>query len=195
MSDPLDCQEYELAMARFMQDAVESAMNASDTLYARLTPRVLPEDVRQVRVDVEGSSTPSPSVHMSSIAQVVRDDVIQGNMEQLNAVVEKIAHEHLFQFMPAFFDHVGTAAEAVGNSVDLSNERLTWDRLLDQYERVEWAENERGHVEPPQLAVGDPEGLLQRLGDFTEENQRRWASIQVRKEEEHVSRRRSRRLR
>lgn len=53
-----------------------------------------------------------------------------------------------------------------------------------------------GRVRPPQMHSGALfVERIRGLPDFTPEQEQRWADMQRRKQEEHVSRRRSRRLR
>lgn len=98
--------------------------------------------------------------------------------------------------MRPFFEHVGDAAEAVGNSITLQGATLGWDDLLDASDRTEWAVDGTGHVRPPQVVAGAT--VVSRLREIplpTVEQQQRAAAMVTRKQEEHVSRRRRRRLR
>jgi hypothetical protein len=98
--------------------------------------------------------------------------------------------------MPAFWGHVGTAVSAVGNSVDLSGKKLTWDRILDIFEQIEWMPNDQGMVQKPTMQMGtDARKIFDALPEPTAEQQERMRRIAEAKQEAHVSRRHSRRLR
>lgn len=133
---------------------------------------------------------------MTESVEIRRDDVITGELEMMHDAIARIAESHLAQFMAPFFEHVADAAGAVGNSMDLSGGAFGWDALLDAFEKVQWMPDTTGRIKPPQVHAGKL--VLQRiqnLPDFTPEQKQRWADMQRRKQEEHVSRRRSRRLR
>lgn len=88
------------------------------------------------------------------------------------------------------------AAEAVGNSVELDGQSLTWDHVLDWYQQVEWTPDDLGFVRPPQIVAGVTAGdRLRNLPEMTPAQQERAMLIKIGKQEEHVSSRRSRRLR
>lgn len=192
----LTTRDYDDAIAAFVSDAVHAVMSASDDVYAGLRRMPLPEGVTTIRVQVDEAVTDSPEVQMTETVETRRDDVVAGELELMHDAVARIAESHLAQFMAPFFEHVGDAASAVGNSVDLAGDAFGWDGLLDAFEQVRWTPDATGRVRPPQMHAGDP--VVERirgLPDFTPEQTQRWADMQRRKQEEHVSRRRSRRLR
>ncbi len=171
-------------------------MRAADPIYAGLRRRMLPEGVSEVRVDVGDASVASPEVLLSREVEVAHSDVLAGNLEQFHDVVQQVAETHLEQFMRPFFEHVGEAAAAVGNTMDLDGASLTWDALLDAAEVPEWAVDAAGQVHAPTMVAGDAVlARLRALPPMTPEQQERAALQVMRKQEEHVSRRRGRRLR
>jgi hypothetical protein len=99
--------------------------------------------------------------------------------------------------MPAFYQYVGAATEAVGNSMQAKRGQLDWDTILDAWETVEWSEDDTGIVRPPtRVVAGSATGFdPSNLPEPTAEQRKRFFNMLVRKQEEHVSRRRSRRLR
>jgi len=188
--------DYDRAIAEFVRNAVDGLMSEADPIYASLRRVPLPEGVGTIRVEAGDASVTSPEVHMTHRVQIQRSDVVEGNLEQFHDALWQIAESHLPQFMRPFFDHVGDAAEAVGNSATLQGATLSWDDLLDASEKTEWAVDETGHVHPPQIVAGAAAAaLLRELPPQTVEQQQRAAAMVARKQEEHVSRRRRRRLR
>lgn len=192
----LETPDYDQAVAEFVRLAVDGLMSDADPIYASLRRVPLPEGVVGVRVEVGEASTTSPQVQMTEQVQIQRSDVVAGNLEQFHDVLGQIAESHLLQFMRPFFEHVGDAAEAVGNAITLQEATLSWDDLLDASEKPEWAVDATGHVRPPQVVAGAAVAAqLRELPAPTAEQQQRAAAIVTRKQEEHVSRRRGRRLR
>ena len=188
--------DYVAATEAFVSEAVHQIMVASDSIYAGLRRRSLPEGVSTVAVMTEGAVVTSPEVNLQEGATVNRADVLTGNLDALHAVVEKLAQSYLRQFIPTMLAYVGEAAESVGNTMDLSGADLSWPILLDALEKVEWQPDEVGKVQQPQIVAG-PETIqrIRDLGEMPADQQARLAAIKARKQEEHVSRRRSRRLR
>lgn len=192
----LETPDFDEAVAEFVRLAVDGLMSDADPIYASLGRVPLPEGVVTVRVELGDASTASPEVHMTEQVQIQRADVVEGNLEQFHDVLAQIADSHLAQFMRPFFEHVGVAAEAVGNSISLQGATLSWDDLLDASEKTEWSVDTTGHVRPPQIVAGAAVvARLRELPALTAEQQQRAAAMMTRKQEEHVSRRRSRRLR
>jgi len=186
--------ELDGAMLRFVSDAVDSQM-AEDPIYGQLRRMPLPEGVTAVSVEVDQTTVDSPPVPMQH-SNSLTTDFVDGNFEELHRIVLEMAESFLEQYLPAFFQHVETAVETVGNSLDLSGEKLGWDRLLDAYELVEWAPDDRGLVRPPQIYAGsEAAAKIDALPDWTPAQRERFIAMAVNKQEEHVSRRRSRRLR
>ena len=191
----LNTSGYDAAMADFLRHVVEAQMSASDRIYASIGRVPFPEGVASVRVEVGDARTTSPEVHMSELVSVERSDVLEGNLEEVHNAVAPIAEAYLEQFMIPFFEHAGEAAEAVGNSMALDSPRLGWDEVLDAWEKVELAVDAAGRVQPPQMVAGPEVADQFRDQVMTEAQQRRATELALRKQEDHVSRRRSRRLR
>lgn len=192
----IETPDYDEAVVEFVRLAIDGLMSDADPIYASLRRVPLPEGVVTVHVEVGDASTTSPQVQMKEQVQIQRADVVQGNLEQFHDALGQIAESHLTQFMRPFFEHVGDAAEAVGNSITLRGATLGWDDLLDASEKTEWAVDATGNVRPPQIVAGSAVvARLRELPALTAEQQQRVAAMMTRKQEEHVSRRRGRRLR
>lgn len=191
----LQTPDFDLVLGRFLDDAVHAAMAMQDPIFAQLGRHRLPAGSQGARVQVAGREVVSPEVNMHYGTEVNTSDILEGNFERYHEIVFAIAKTYLGQFMPAFFSHVDDAVEAVGNTMSFNNENLSWDDLFDACEKVEWSVNDDGIVGPPQIVVG-PE-LRDRISALpvTEAQRQRWVSICQAKQEQHVSRRRSRKLR
>lgn len=187
--------ELDRAMVRFVSDAIDARM-AEDPIFARLRRLPLPEGVTGVSVEVDQTALDSPSVPMAHSDSVTTADMVEGNFEELHRIVLEMAESFLGQYLPALFQHVETAVESVGNSLDLSGEDLGWERILDAFEQVEWGPDDRGIVRPPQMHAGPTVAAkIETLPDWTPTQRARFVEMWISKQEEHVSRRRSRRLR
>ncbi len=192
----LQTPDYNDAVVNFVQQGVQALMSAADPIYGSLRHVPLPEGVADVRVEVDDAIISSPTVHMRELAEISPQDIVSGNLERFHEILAQIADSHLQQFMVPFFEHVGDAAEAVGNSVKLDGQSLTWDHVLDWYQQVEWTPDDLGFVRPPQIVAGVTAGdRLRNLPEMTPAQQERAMLIKIGKQEEHVSSRRSRRLR
>lgn len=191
----LTTSELDRAMVRFVSEAVDARM-AEDPILGRLRRLPLPEGVTGVSVEVDQTAVDSPSIPLSHGDSVMSDDMIQGNFEELHRIVLNMAESFLDQYLPGLFQHIDTAVESVGNSLDLSGEELSWDRILDAYELVEWTADDSGVVRPPQIYAGpEVSAKINALPDWTTPQQARFVDMWTTKQEEHVSRRRSRELR
>ena len=187
--------DLDVAVMRFFSDAVDAVM-ARDPIFGRLQRLRLPEGVTGVSVEVDQGALASPSVPLNHEDRVTTTDLVEGNFEELHRVVIEMAETFLDQYMPAFFDHLSAAVDSVGNSTDLSGQELTADHILDSYEQVQWAPDSRGVVSPPQIHAGtDVAKKIDALPPWTPAQHARFIEMWERKQEEHVSRRRSRRLR
>lgn len=187
--------ELDHAMVHFVSDAVDARM-AEDPIYAQLRRRPLPEGVTGASVEIEQIALDSPSVPMEHSDSVTTADMVEGNFEELHRIVLAMAESFLDQYLPAFFQHVETAVESVGNSLDLSGEELGWERILDAFEQVEWGPDDLGIVRPPQMHSGPTVAAkIEALPEITPTQRARFVEMWSRKQEKHVSRRRSRRLR
>lgn len=191
----LGTPELDRAMVHLISDAVDACM-ADDPIFARLRRRSLPEGVKGVSVEVDQTALDSPSVSLNHTDSVSTADMVEGNFEQLHRVVLEMAESFLGQYLPAFFKHVETAAESVGNNLDISGDRLGWERILDAFEQVEWSPDDGGIVRPPQMHAGPAvAAVIEALPDLNPAQRARYVQMWISKQEEHVSRRRSRRLR
>jgi hypothetical protein len=195
MPTTLESPDYDQAVGQFFDEAVHNAMAMQDPIFAELTRRRLPPNSQGATVQAEGREVHSPEVQMSFETQVMTKDVIEGNLERFHEIVFSMARAYLDQFMPALFSHVDDAAEAVGNTISFDNENLSWDDLMDATEKVEWGVDDQGLVRPPQIVAG-PE-LSERISrlSLSDAQRERWVSIYRAKQEQHVSRRRGRKLR
>lgn len=187
--------EFDRAVEELFWTAVDMRM-AEDPIFARLGRSQLPEGVRGISVEIDDSSLDSPQVPMEHSDRVDTAQLTGGEMEEFHRIVLAMADSFLAQSLPSFFDHIGAAADSVGNNIDMSGRPLTRDDILDAFDKVEWGVDDSGVVRPPQMIAGpDVVAKVDALPAWTEEQKARWVVMVNRKQEEHVSRRRSRRLR
>lgn len=192
----LDTLDYDEAAATFIAAATQASMAAMNSDYASMRRARVPEGVSLISVQASGATISSPEVQLSEEVQLDRDDVMEGTLERFHEVIAIIAQAHLEQFMRPFYEYVGQAAEAVGNSTQFDAATFSWDSLLDAAEQVEWAVDDLGRVLPPTVRAGaDMQKKLDALPEMTEQQRQRMVEMVLAKQEAHVSRRRSRRLR
>lgn len=191
----IETVDYDEAMAAFIAEAVNASMCEMNPIYASLRRSPLPEGVRRIRVQVEGAENVSPEVYLSESVELDPGDVIAGSLERFHEVIAAIAEAHLVQFMRPFLEHVGDAAESVGNAMDFRGAEFGWDEILDSYERTEWGVDASGLVHPPQMTAGSDVAEKFRNLPPTPEQDERFRLMWIRKQEVHDARRRRRRLR
>jgi hypothetical protein len=187
--------EFDKAVTDLFWTAVDLRM-AEDPIFGGIGRSRLPEGVHAVSVEIDDSSLDSPQVPMEHTDRVQTRDLTHGNFEEFHRIVLAMADNFLAQSLPSFFNHLDTAVTSVGNSLDLSGKPLSRDDILDAFDKVEWGVDDYGLVQPPQMIAGpDVVAKVEALPDWTDEQKRRWVEMTSRKQEEHVSRRRGRRLR
>lgn len=184
--------DYDAAVERFFWDAVEHTANQVDPVYAYMSKHSIDPNVGGVRVEIAGKVVESPMVSVQYEFTIEHADIRETNLEALRTVIHSTAISKLEQVAEAYSEYMDVAADAVGNNVKLSKDTFTWDTVLDLLEKVEWSEGTDGRVHPPRQISG---ANVPPLPDRTPEQQRRLEQIDVKKQEEHVARRRSRRLR
>ena len=185
------------AVSQFMYTAVNAVMAAQNPLMGALGGGgLLPEGVSSgVVVQAGGASVASPSVALSHEADLPESDLRAGHLGAFDEVVASIASTWSEQFRKPLEEHFNKALGAVGNNVEVKKEEFGWDAVLDALEKVEWLPKD-GVVQQPQMMLGaDMEAMLVSRGDPTAEQNERLRQIFERKQEEYVSRRRSRRIR
>jgi hypothetical protein len=194
--DVLRAHGYERAAVAFFDEALEAAKGELDPNYASLRRVPLPEGASRVTVQINGARIISPQIAGQAEGTISFDDVRNGNLEEFHEVVAQFANAMLTQFMTEFFEYVGGAAEAVGNSMSWSAATVSWDDVLDAFEQVEWATDSLGIARPPRMHPGaDAARVLEALPPMSAEQVQRWVRVQIDKQEENVSRGRGRRLR
>ena len=123
------------------------------------------------------------------------DDIVAGDLDKLAAALDATATDGLKQVMPKFFERIGELTNAVGNTVDARGQPLTFELLLQGFERVQVDFDEEGNPILPKLVVG-PEmyAAFQKLPPPTEEQQKLWDEMIERKRREFNDNRRHRKL-
>ncbi|MDA3637534.1 MULTISPECIES: hypothetical protein [Rhodococcus] len=188
--------ELKLAVNQFVQQAINSIMGASNLLISTLGGGgPLPEGVSQkVVVQAGGTSVISPTVLLQHEAELPSDRLRQGNLDAMHEFIFETAESYANQFAEPLNTHFDEALAAVGNSIQLKKDDFSWDTILDALEKVDWLPID-GTVRQPAMHIGsDLRAVLEAQGEPTDAHQERLEGIFQRKQEEHVSRRRSRRL-
>lgn len=190
----LAAPDYLLASAQFFREAVDARMTEIEPSYGAMRRVSLPEGVSGIRVQVDDVETISPTVAMSHEIEVLREDVKAGRFDVYHRIIDDVAQAHLNSMMAEFYKHVGEAAAAVGNEVNIGGP-LTVDIYLDILERLPWRLTAAGELQQPQIHLNPKDAAELRSTPLTPAQQQRLQAIAEAKLEEHVSRRRSRRLR
>ena len=123
------------------------------------------------------------------------DDIVSGDFDKLAAALDAAADNGLKQFMPKFFERIGELTSAVGNTVDARGQPLTFELLLQGFERTQIDFDDQGNPILPKLVLG-PElyAAFQKLPPPTQEQQKLWDEMIQRKRREFNDSRRHRKL-
>lgn len=176
----------------FFMNAIEFVARKSDRLYASMQDGATVHGIEAVTVEVEGTSVSSPMVNVSYAVSIDPEDVRNTNLEALHTAVQTAAASKLDQVRDSYASYLDEAVAAVGHTEQISKETFGWDTVFELLEKVEWAEGADGRVHPPQALFG---AAVPELPEMTPDEERRMQQIDEMKQEEHVARRRSRRLR
>lgn len=188
----LSALDYGRAADVFFWNAIEFVARASDRLYAVMSKHTIRGDMDGVTVEIEGKTVESPMVPIAYEIPISYDDVRNTNLVALNTAIHTAAMSKLEQVATAYNDYIDAATDAVGHNVQLTKDNYNWNTVLDLLEKVEWAEGTDGQVHAPQQLTG---ANVPPLPEMTAEQELRLQKIALEKQEEHVARRRSRRLR
>lgn len=177
------------AVDQFVTWAVDRRARSKSRIYAAVETFVPPEGIEGVIVEVAGESIPSPVMHLTYSMTYDPEDVRNTNLEAFRVLVEEAAEQRVRSLESAYEDHIEQSAAVVGNSVSVSRDELTWDWLLDMFEKVEWQEGADRQLSPPRptASMGLPRP--------TEAQNERYQQIWKAKQDEHMARRRGRRVR
>ncbi len=184
--------EYSTATLNLFHNAIEHLARAMDPVYGAMESGLGTDGIEAVAVDVEGVSVESPMVNVSYAIDIDPEDVRHVRLGEFHVAALEAATSRLEQVAQSYQDYLDAATAAVGNHRTIPKGAFNWDTVLDLLEQVEWTEGADGMVHPPRAVVGS---ALPELGEKTPQQVFREALINHSKQEEHVARRRRRRLR
>jgi hypothetical protein len=187
----LSAVDYGQAVDSFFWNAIEHVARISEPLYAAMSSGDL-QDVDGVTVEVNGTSVVSPMVHVTYEIPIDPEDVRNTNLGALHAAIHMAASSKLNQVKDAYGTYMDSALDAVGHNLKIPQDSFGWDTVLGILAIVEWAEGADGKLHPPRQLTG---AAVPDLPPLTPEQELRMQQIDAQKQEEHVARRRSRRLR
>jgi len=185
----LTAVEYGAALEQFTSWAIGLVAARKSPVYGAVEMFIPPDGVDGVSVDIAGQSVKSPMIRLKTEVPIDPEAVRRTDLNEMVRLIEMAADDRIEQTREALDAYMNEATAAVGNNVTVKRWDITWDWILDQYEKIEWAEGSDGLVHPPSLHGIDS------LPELTSTQQERLQAIVQRKQDEHVARRRSRRLR
>lgn len=184
--------DFGSVFAQFESWAIDRLARRLSPVYAAMETFVPSKGVEAVVVEVEGVSVASPIVNIHYEHLVDPEDVRTTNLAALEELLIKAAEQKIEQSAQAYNDYLDEATKAVGNNASLSARDFNWDTMLDLMAEAEWREGPDGQVHPPRMTAGD---AVPALPEMTEKQQARADALIKEKRDEHLARRRSRRLR
>jgi hypothetical protein len=185
----LTAVEYGAALNQFTSWAIGQVAARKSPVYGAVEMFIPPDGVDEVSLDIAGQSVKSPMIHLKTEVPIDPEAVRRTDLNEIVRLIEAAANDRIEQTREAIDAYMNEATAAVGNHVTVKQWDITWDWILDQYEKVEWVEGSDGLVYPPSLHG------IESLPELKSTQQDRLQAMVQRKQDEHVARRRSRRLR
>jgi len=187
--------EYERSFAQLVGKTVRDLMAKKDPVLGSV--KSVPSD----QIPIVQNTMPSGEVvegqplrtELTFALEV--DDIVAGDFDKLAAALDTAADDGLKQVMPKFFERIGELTSAAGNTVDARGQPLTFELLLQGFERAQMDFDEEGNPILPKLVLG-PElyAAFQKLPPPTQEQQKLWDEMIERKRREFNDSRRHRKL-
>lgn len=192
---PFALDEYRRAFAIFIGDVVRELARARDPVLREMSFEAVPSTVGSRVQSREGLNVElEPSKVGFEIS--LSDDTIRGfDMDAVVVELDRAADEYAKDLMKMWVNSMGKLTEATGNVIDADG-HFTFETFFDMLEQMEWPDvDEDGEqVLPSIVAHPDTAERLASLPDPTPEQQARLDALKLRKHEESLARRRSRRL-
>lgn len=188
---PLPLDEYARATLQFFSDAVEAVARASDPILGQIQREkveVLPTSLNTVD---SGEILRLEPLLSSALVTVSVSDAIRGDFSDAIVAIAETAEQFLATTMPNIYQHISDICDATGNVVS-GTDRPTWDAMLEALETISITFDEDGNPSLPSVVM-HPDTAA-KLGDPPAGYEARSNEIIVRKRDEWLAGRRTRRL-
>jgi len=187
--------EYERSFAKLVGETVRQLMGRKDPVLGSI------QSVSSDQLPIVQNTMPSGEVVEGTPQRTELKfalevhDIVAGDLNKLATALDDAANDGLKQIMPRFFERIGELTSAFGNTVDARGQPLTFELLMQGYERALIDFDDEGNPILPKLVVGpDLYTAIQKLPPPTEEQQKLWFEMIERKRREFNDRRHHRKL-
>ena len=186
--------EYDQAFTDFFREAADAVARALDPLLSQIRVQEV-EHVGTSRVSGEERTVELPPVEAKLELSFEAEDLIEGRVSGILAVIHDAADQHVRQVMPHIFESIGRITDATGNKIDAGGRPFSPELLLEALEKIEWSFDEDGEPIMPTLVMSpDMAEKVSQLPPLTPEQEQAFADLKERKRAEYRARRRHRKL-
>jgi hypothetical protein len=186
--------DYDAPFRSFVNRAIHELARAKDPLLSQIRTEEV-EEVGTSRVTGELETVELPPVSAQLDISFEVDDLVAGASDNVIAMLDGVAEQHLRQVMPAFFESISRITDATGNRIEAKGEPFSPELLLEALEKIEWSFDENDEPIMPTLVVHPTlaEKIAQ-LPPLTPEQEKAFSDQKERKRDEYRARKRRRKL-
>ncbi|MEI2704338.1 MAG: hypothetical protein V9E89_03525 [Ilumatobacteraceae bacterium] len=182
--------EYSSAAVAFFSDAVHAVARA-DGILAEIEVESVEALPLSQNTLPSGEVLPMAPAEVSALITLTISEGIDGRFDDYHLAIASAANDYSSQVVPHMFDHISRLCDATGNVVDGAGKSI-WEAQLEMLETIAISFNEDGEPSLPQLFM-HPDTAA-KMGQPPEDFQARFDSILIRRRDEWLARRRTRRL-
>lgn len=192
---PFALHEYDKAFSDFFSETIQTLARVSSPLLSQIKTIEVTGSVGSRVRDRQGMDVELEPRKSSTEVTADLNSVRDGAYEQLHAEIYAGAESMAEQLVGFLVDGLNKVTEATGNSVNAGGKRLDHDVMYEVLEKMEFSLDKNDELVMPTLIMHpDQAEKLRDLPPPTEAQRRKMEELKVRKKEEALARRRSRRL-
>jgi hypothetical protein len=188
-------REYAAASSAWFSAVVHQVMGASDSIHADISMESV-EELPGELVQPTGEEDPMvvKPLKVEASGTVTVPGIVEGDLDDLHAMVATTAEQMLAQTMAAMFAQIGEVSDRVGNTVEARNGDLI-EAYIEAIEKTDIRFDDQGRPQF-QVAAGPEmaERFRQQFAAMTPEQARRVDAALTKKREVFNAARRRRRL-
>ena len=185
--------EYDRAWEGFVDRAVDALMRANDPLL-----RQMGRNTTQRAGPVQYADLGEPIIHqplnIQAPIQLATSAILDTEVEAIIASIADLAEKCLEQLMKGFFRRFVELCEKAGTAVSAGGRTISWDLVLDAFDRTDFDFDAAGNPKLPSLCAHPKMKASLDRQPFTEAHRQRLDAIIAKKREEYRARQRHRRL-
>jgi hypothetical protein len=190
-----DLSEYQDAERRLISDL----MRALPRFKSPLLGAIRHEEGEYVGTNrttlPEGGIVESPPFGVQAELSLSVPGAIEGDAAGFFEAIDQAADQMTAGIMKGVLDGLDRTLEAAGQTVDASGRPLSWDVVLDVFEKMDWDFDEAGQPKPKTLFAGPAAAAkFEALPPPTPEQEARYLELMERKRREDLARRGTRKL-